>query len=193
MDCQEYFSSKGDPIIDGTYYAYWSTKMRTYLMDLGSDIWRSIIIGYQAPTTLPTYTIEKNLYENNEKATYAILCGLPFSDLEKIMHYESTKDIQEKLQNIYEDGDQMKKVKLQSQKERDESLRVKEENETIFKASKVTKNKEHKSSHNYDNNVKKIHPMKKGMFPFNCFNCGKVGHFVAKCSFGKNGRSDDNK
>jgi hypothetical protein len=31
----------------------------------------------------------------------------------------------------------------------------------------------------------------KGKFPFKCFNCGKVGHFVAKCPYAKNESSDN--
>jgi hypothetical protein len=31
----------------------------------------------------------------------------------------------------------------------------------------------------------------KGKFPFKCFNCGKVGHFAAKCPYVKNESSDD--
>jgi hypothetical protein len=27
--------------------------------------------------------------------------------------------------------------------------------------------------------------------PFKCFNCGKIGHFVAKCPYAKNESSDD--
>jgi hypothetical protein len=31
----------------------------------------------------------------------------------------------------------------------------------------------------------------KGKIPFKCFNCGKVGHFVAKCPYEKDESSDD--
>ena len=67
--------------------------MRTYIMDLGSDIWRSIIIGYQALANPSIDTVENNIYNNNAKYLNAILCGLLNFKLEKIMHCESTKDI----------------------------------------------------------------------------------------------------
>lgn len=46
-------------------------------------------------------------------------------------------------------------------------------------------------SNNSENNVEEVHHIKKGMFPFNCFNYGKVGNCSTKCSFGKNGSRDD--
>lgn len=67
--------------------------MGTYLTDLGSDIWRSVIIGYQVLVTLTTDIFENKLYENNTRYMKGILCGLPNSELEKIMHCELEKDI----------------------------------------------------------------------------------------------------
>jgi hypothetical protein len=64
------------------------------------------------------------------------------------------------------------------------------------------KNKEHKSSdcsscesnkeeENFMRKLKKGSGKYKGKFPFKCFNCGKVGHFVAKCPYEKNESSDN--
>jgi hypothetical protein len=38
MDGQEGFSTNKDPFFDGTNYALWIIRMRTYLMDIGFDI-----------------------------------------------------------------------------------------------------------------------------------------------------------
>jgi hypothetical protein len=35
-------------------YAFWSIRMQTYLMALGFDIWKSVMIGYTTPKTPPT-------------------------------------------------------------------------------------------------------------------------------------------
>jgi hypothetical protein len=33
-------------LVDGTNYASWSIRMKTYLMALGFDIWESVTTGY---------------------------------------------------------------------------------------------------------------------------------------------------
>jgi hypothetical protein len=85
-------------------------------------------------------------------------------------------------------------------------MRTEKENpskkEASFKASKKMKNKEHKSSDcsscesdaeeaHFVRKLKKGSGKYKGKFPFKCFNCGKVGHFVAKCPYAKDESSDD--
>jgi hypothetical protein len=39
----------GIPSFDGNNYAYWRNKIQTYLIDLGVDIWLSIVNGYEVP------------------------------------------------------------------------------------------------------------------------------------------------
>lgn len=55
-------------------------------MDLGFDIWRSVVTSYQAPTTPPTNTTRNKLNENNVKSMNAILHGLSKSKFVKVMH-----------------------------------------------------------------------------------------------------------
>ena len=89
-------------MFDGTHYAVWSRNIRASLMNLGFDIWRSIIDEYQVPTTLLRDIAHKNLLENNVKDMYAIICSLLDSEFEKVMHYGSTQYVWDNLQNIYE-------------------------------------------------------------------------------------------
>jgi hypothetical protein len=49
------------------------------------------------------------------------------SEFVKVMHCESTKDIWDKLQNIYEGDDKVKKAKLQTHRRQFESLKMKDE------------------------------------------------------------------
>jgi hypothetical protein len=45
-------------------------------MDLGFDIWKSVVTGYTTPTTPPTDAGQKEASENNAKSMNAILCSL---------------------------------------------------------------------------------------------------------------------
>jgi hypothetical protein len=44
---------------------------------------------------------------------------------------------------------------------------------------------------NHFRNLKKGYGKYKGKLPFKCFNCGKVGHFVDKCTYAKDESSED--
>jgi hypothetical protein len=55
-------------------------------MDLGFDIWKSVVTGYTTPTTPPTDVARKNPSENNAKSMNSILCGLSKSEFVKVMH-----------------------------------------------------------------------------------------------------------
>ena len=61
---------------------------------------------------------------------YAILGGLAGSEFVKVMHCESTKELWDKLKNIYEGDAKVKNAKLQSYRSPFESLKM-EENEDI--------------------------------------------------------------
>jgi hypothetical protein len=59
MASQEGFSTNKAPLFDGTNYAFWSIRMQTYLMDLGFDIWKSVVTGYTTPKTPPTDNVRE--------------------------------------------------------------------------------------------------------------------------------------
>jgi hypothetical protein len=54
------------------------------------------------------------LDENNSKATIALLNGLSDMIFTKVAHCKSTKEIWDKLQNIYEGDTKVKEEKLQT-------------------------------------------------------------------------------
>ena len=91
MDHQEGFSPNRAPLFDGTNYAFWSIRIRTYLMEVGFDIWKFLVIGYIVPTTPPIDTNGKKLSECNVKCMNSILCGLEESEFVKVMHCETRK------------------------------------------------------------------------------------------------------
>jgi hypothetical protein len=68
--------SNGIQKFDGINYAYWSDRVKTYLMALEVDIWYSIVNGYVIPNNVPTDPNEKKLMSCNSKARHVILAAL---------------------------------------------------------------------------------------------------------------------
>ncbi|KAH9308310.1 hypothetical protein KI387_036221, partial [Taxus chinensis] len=191
---QEGFSSNKAPLFDGTNYAFWSVRMRTYLMALGFDIWQSVAVGYIIPSTPPIDQASKKAFENNAKAMNAILCGLLDSEFVKVMQCDTAKEIWDKLLTIYEGDDKsMEELHgiLTAYEMRTESNRPSKK-EVAFKVSQKEKIKEPESNENssseedekealFIRKLKKGSGKYKGKLPFKGFNCGKIGHFAAKC------------
>lgn len=67
MDRQEWLSTNKPSMYDGTHYAFWIIRMKSYLLSLGFDICQSIVDGLTKPSTPSTYVVGKKLVENNEK------------------------------------------------------------------------------------------------------------------------------
>jgi hypothetical protein len=88
--------------------------MKEYIQAQGFQVWQSIVDGYTAPTVPPTSDKAVKLDENNSKAINALLNGLSDMVFTKVAHYKSTKEIWDKLQNIYEGDSKAKTTKLQS-------------------------------------------------------------------------------
>jgi hypothetical protein len=65
--------------------------------------------------------------QNNYKATNALLNGLCESVYTKVIHCKSTKDIWDKLQNIYEGDSEVKVENLQTYRGHFEQLKMKED------------------------------------------------------------------
>jgi hypothetical protein len=67
MAGQEGFSTNRAMLFNITNYALWSIRMQTYLMALGFDIWKLVMIGYTMPTTPPSYMVEKRIVNMMQK------------------------------------------------------------------------------------------------------------------------------
>ena len=65
--------------------------MRIYLMDLGCDVWLSMVNGYKATPTPPLDVSTKKLYNENWRDVNAIMGGLANSIFVKVMHCKSEK------------------------------------------------------------------------------------------------------
>ena len=100
--------------------------MKTYMQAQGFEIWQSIVDGYKEPTVSSTSERAIKLGQNNSKATNALLNGICESIYTKVMHCKYTKEIWDKLQNIYERDSKVKATKIQTYRGRFEQLKMKE-------------------------------------------------------------------
>jgi hypothetical protein len=105
--------------------------MRTHLMSLGVDVWDVIEIGHVKPVVLAS-KYDKLEFSFNEKAMNAILSGLVEAEFVKVMHFDSTKLMWDKLISSYEGNEKVKDAKLQTHKLKFEQLNM-DEDETISK------------------------------------------------------------
>jgi hypothetical protein len=85
---------------NGQRYETWSIKMKTFLQAQGYDVWKSVVTGYIA-TKKPKIATKKELKINKKIAMDFILEGLPDSVKEKVGKCSSSKELWEKIQNIY--------------------------------------------------------------------------------------------
>jgi hypothetical protein len=97
----------------GINYAYWSDRVKTYLTDLGVEIWYSVVNGYVIPNNAPTYPNEKKIMSCNSKARHVILAALKPTIDSKVMGCNTAKEVWDNLKNIYEGDPKFKQVKLQ--------------------------------------------------------------------------------
>ena len=114
MDRKSEFAKHGLPLFDGHNYGFWSIRMKLFLQTQGVDVWQVVLKEYSALANIPIDVVGKKLYEINSKAMYAILEGLAGSEFVKVMHCESTKELWDKLKNVYERDTKVKNAKLKS-------------------------------------------------------------------------------
>ena len=101
--------------------------MKTYIQAQGFKISQSIIDGYIAPAVPPTNDKVVKLGHNNSKAKNSLMNGLSEMVFTKVAHCKSTKDIWDKLQNIYEGDSKVKVAKLQTYRGQFKQLKMKED------------------------------------------------------------------
>jgi hypothetical protein len=112
MDKQEGMSSNKAPLFKGNDYAFWSVRMKNYLIALGCDVWKVVESGYTTPSTQPNDIVVKKLYNDNSREINAIVGGLTNPIFVKVMHCKSTKEIWDKLKVIYDRKPNYKPIEL---------------------------------------------------------------------------------
>jgi hypothetical protein len=131
MTSHEGTSASKPPLFDGTNFAFWKIRMRTYLMALGADVWDVVETGYSKPVVLANRD-DKLEFIFNAKGMNAILNGLAEAEFVKVMHLNTAKEMWDKLINSYEGNEKVKGAKLQTYRLKFEQLEMNED-ETISK------------------------------------------------------------
>ena len=101
--------------------------MKCHLTSLGWKFWETIENEFKIAEILPTYILELDQYEGNEKYLNVILSGLTNSVFVKVMRCKTAKQAWDKLKIVYEGASKVKESKLQTYKGQFESLKMKEE------------------------------------------------------------------
>jgi hypothetical protein len=131
MSSHEGNSTNKAPLFNGTNFAFWKVRMRTYIMDLGADVWDVVDTGYVKPVVLANKD-DKLEFIFNAMAMNAILSGLAKEEFIKVMHLGTVKEMWDKLINSYEGNEKVKDAKLETYRMQFEQLKMKED-ETVGK------------------------------------------------------------
>jgi hypothetical protein len=131
MTSHEGTSANKPPLFDGTNFAFWKVRMRTYLMALGVDFWDVVETGYIKPVVLVSKD-DKLEFSFNAKGMNVILNGLAEAEFVKVMHLQTAKEMWDKLISNYEGNEKVKYVKLQTFKLKFEQIKMNED-ETVSK------------------------------------------------------------
>jgi hypothetical protein len=75
MSIHEGNSTNKAPLFNGTNFALWKVRMRTYIMDLVANVWDMVDTGYVKPIVIVNKD-DKLEFSFNAKAMNAILSGL---------------------------------------------------------------------------------------------------------------------
>jgi hypothetical protein len=113
MTSHEGTSTSKPPLFDGTNFSFWKVRMRTYLMALGSDVWDVVESGYTNSVALASKD-DKLEFIFNAKGINAILNGLAEVEFVKVMHFQTAKEMWDKLISNYEGNEKVKDAKLQT-------------------------------------------------------------------------------
>jgi hypothetical protein len=131
MTSHEGTSTTKPPLFDGTNFAFWKVRMRTYLMALGVDVWDVVENRYIKPVVIASKD-DKLEFIFNAKGTNAILNGLVEPKIVKVMPLQTAKEMWDKLISSYQGNEKVIYAKIQSYKVQFEKIHMKE-HETIGK------------------------------------------------------------
>ncbi len=109
MECNKFES----PIFTGSNYVIWSERMKLFLLAQGLEVWHILEDGYTIPSDLLTLgKVEKRRYDCNSRAASIITRAVVDSELIKIVHLSTEKEMWDKLQNVFLGDENMKTARL---------------------------------------------------------------------------------
>ena len=102
-------TKNGVPLLNENSYALWKGIMEVYLMARGYEVWDTVQNGF---TSTADEQGKKNLV-NDAKVKNIIIIGLIESSYHKVLHCKTSKNVWDKLENIYVGDSNVKEAKLQ--------------------------------------------------------------------------------
>ncbi|KAK2453398.1 gag-protease polyprotein [Trifolium repens] len=129
------------PLLDGTNYDYWKSRMVAFLKSIDSQVWRAILSGWEAPVVtdkdgnktnvlkaeLEWTKEEQELSTYNSKAINALFNGVDRSMFRLIKKCVVAKEAWDILETVHEGTSKVKMSRLQLLTTKFESLKMKED------------------------------------------------------------------
>ena len=111
---------------DGSNYAFWKVRIRTFLCTIDESVWDSIENGYVKPMTAKSEWDKAALAlaNANSKAINAIFYGVSTDEFHRISHVETAKEAWTILETTYEATKKVEDMKLQMLTTRFEELKM---------------------------------------------------------------------
>jgi len=117
------YTKNGVSLFNENNYALSKGRMEVYLLAQGYEVWDTVQNG---STSTADEQGKKNLV-NDEKAKNIIISGLIESSYHNVLGCKTTKNVWDKLENIYAGDSNVKEAKLQIYRAKFEQLRMKED------------------------------------------------------------------
>ncbi|XP_022868003.1 uncharacterized protein LOC111387662 [Olea europaea var. sylvestris] len=126
------------PYFDGSNYAYWKVRMRTFLKSLDERVWVSVQNGWKPPSTtvsgvvnltdISLWTMEELADCNwNSKGLHALFMAMSPEEFRRVSMCETTKEVWDILETMHEGTKILKNSKLQMLTSRFEEIRMKDD------------------------------------------------------------------
>ena len=82
------------PLFDGTNYAYWKVRMRTFLQSLDEKVWQAVEIGWTKSTEAPADWDDAKIKAANfnSRALNASFSAITNEEFKKISSTETAKE-----------------------------------------------------------------------------------------------------
>ena len=110
MDCGQ--SLLIPHLFDGTNYADWKVRMKTFLQALNEKVWLVVEVGWKKPSEPPANWDDGKIKVTNfnSRALNALFSGVTNEEFKKILSTEIAKTTWTMLETTYEDTKAVKTV-----------------------------------------------------------------------------------